>query len=292
MIDGEIVNKGTTSGLHSKSHQQNLTFNQILHLTRLTRIQQSLLLLAILMYSFPGFAVDNHRSANCHLVLGWGNWPPYQTDINSNKPYGIQIDLVTQIANKAGCSLEFRKQTFSENIDSVKVGTVDFIMDTTVTEERKIFGYFSDPYRLEILALYLRPELTPNCNNASFADIVKTGAKIGMNRGNIYGESVTQVQHTPTLNQKLIYADNNDLLYQWFEQGKIDGFFEDPAVMAFNLRNMRKNGALIVCKITQKTSTVSFLFSKKTTTPALVERFNQALKQVKKTNEYRSLWSW
>ncbi|WP_196137918.1 ABC transporter substrate-binding protein [Aliikangiella sp. G2MR2-5] len=229
----------------------------------------------------------------CSLTLGWGNWPPYQHSLNGDIPYGIQIDLVRKVASEAGCTLKFKKQTFSENISAVKDGTVDFIMDTSITKEREEFGYFSDPYRLEVLVLYLKPEFNQQCNSMTLPELIKkTGARVGLNQGNIYGKSVTEAQSDEGLKQQFVYADNNDQLYQLFSSGKIDGFFEDPMVLSYTLKRMQLRGKLKACKVTQKASTVSFMFSKKTVTKELVSKFNEALARIKLTKDYRANWAW
>lgn len=250
-------------------------------------------LTALVLLSFLTHQNSNANNyQDCTLTLGWGNWPPYQSSIEPAHPFGIQIDLVKQIAQTANCSLKFKRNSFQENLEAVQSGSVDFIMDTSITEERKAYGYFSDPYRLEVLALYLKPEFTEQCNKSSFAGLIQNGARIGMNQGNIYGKEVTEAQSKPELNKKLVYAENHKMLYQYFAEGKIDGFFDDPTVLSYKMRRNNQSGKLKLCKVSQYSSTVSFLFSKKTTTPQLVTRFNQALDKVKKTKEYKANWGW
>ncbi len=234
--------------------------------------------------------IETDRS--CELKLGWGSWPPYQYGNDPSSPKGIQIDLIKQIAVEANCKVTFVKNSFAGNLEAVKTGEVDFIMDTSVTEARKEFGYFSEPYRLEVLALYMKPELQHFCEQGDFAALIKKGIRIGMNPGNIYGPEVSRVQTENSTNQKLVYADSNDALYQLFFENKIDGFFEDPTVLAYNLRIKNQTGKLTLCKISQNASTVSFLFSKKSTKPEIVERFNRALNSVKKTRAYKASWGW
>jgi len=252
-------------------------------------------LLTFLIFSFAtnstiAFSAD--KSEPCRLVLGWGEWPPYQSSINPSYPYGLQINLVKQVADAANCSLIFKKNSFEGNLQAVKNGEVDFIMDTSITKERKEFGYFTNPYRQEVLALYLKPKFSSECSNTSFESLIQSGIRIGMNRGNIYGKEIAILQSNPELNDKLVYAPNHKSLYQLFDEGKIDGFFDDPMVLAFKLRMSDKSGELTLCKVSQNSSSVSFLFSKKSSSIEMVNRFNEALEEVKETKEYKENWGW
>ena len=229
---------------------------------------------------------------NCKLVLGWGSWPPYQWSNNDSPPQGLQITLVKQIAKQANCELSFVKQSFSENIEAVRNGSVDFIMDTSVTDYRKEFGHFTILYRFEAMVLYVKPDFIKYCQNKDIYEVLESGIKIGMNRGNIYGEEITKVQNDSKFQGNFVDSATNDGLYELFKSGSIDGFFEDPTVMAYNLRKKDMLKQLEACKVTQNSATVSFLFSKKTTEQAFVSHFNQAIEQVKQTKAYRELWSW
>ncbi|MCW8999015.1 MAG: transporter substrate-binding domain-containing protein, partial [Kangiellaceae bacterium] len=168
---------------------------------------------------------------NCNLILGWGSWPPYQWGNNGNSPRGLQISLVKQIAKQANCKLSFVKQSFSENIEAVKNGTVDFIMDTSITDYRKEFGLFTIPYRFEAMVLYVKPQFIQYCKKGNINDVLGSGIKIGVNRGNIYGEEVSKVQNDAKFRNNFIDSATNDGLFELFKSGEIDGFFEDPTVM-------------------------------------------------------------
>ncbi|TQV87472.1 substrate-binding periplasmic protein [Aliikangiella coralliicola] len=231
-------------------------------------------------------------NAQCELTLGWGDWAPYQFVEQGDSPTGLQIDLVKQIAEQANCELKFVRQPFSQNIQSVRDGSVDFTMDTTVTAERQKYALFSEPYRQEVLVLYVKPQFVNQCSGKSFSDIVKSGVRIGLTQGNIYGDSVSKVQNTPQLNKKLVYANKNANLIDLLKSDRLDGFFEDPTVLSYSLRKNNLSGALKSCKITVYSGTVSFMFSKKTVSEKLVSRFNQALRKVKKTESYLMNWAW
>lgn len=232
------------------------------------------------------------EKANCQLTVGWGEWPPYQMQATGNKPVGIQIELLNQIAKAAQCQLEFVQQTFSENQRSIKDGSIDLTLDTTVTEERKQYAYFSDPYRNEVLVLYVRKSFLELCAQHSIEDLIKDGFRLGLTKENLYGNMIEKIQKHPQLKKALIYRNKNSELFELLKENQADGIVEDPAVMSYVRRTDPTIGFVKSCKLTVKSSPVSLMFSKKSTTPDMVKRFNKALAKVKKTKDYLAKWTW
>lgn len=228
---------------------------------------------------------------SCEITIGWGDWPPYQY-LESNEPKGIQIDLIKQIGKMANCRLKFVSQNFDDNQRGIEEGTIDMTFDTSITPEREKFALSSIPYRNEVLALYVRPQFMDACKTSPVSELIEKGMRLGITRGNIYGESIKYLQDTPALNKKLIYRNDNSEHYKLFAEDKLDAFVDDPAVMAFMIRNNPSTGILRVCKIAVSSSTVSLMFSKKTVAPYIVERFNRAIELVKEPPDYVKHWGW
>lgn len=232
------------------------------------------------------------ETTNCLLTVGWGEWPPYQMQATGNKPVGIQIELLNQIAKAAQCQLEFVQQTFSENQKSIKDGTIDLTLDTTVTKERRQYAYFSNPYRNEVLVLYVRKSFLELCAQHSIEDLIKNGFRLGLTKENLYGNMIEKIQQHPQLKKALIYRNKNSELFDLLKEKQVDGIVEDPAVMSYVRRTDPTIGFVKSCKLTVKSSPVSLMFSKKSTTLEMVERFNEALARVKLTQDYLSKWTW
>jgi len=246
----------------------------------------------LLFFASAVYVANTKANDNtCRLNVGWGDWPPYQT-LSSAGPEGVQINLIKAIADEAGCQLEFTLQTFTENQKSVRNGTVDMTLDTTITAERQQYAYFSAPYRNEVLALYVRPKYVKPCQSESVAELIEGGLRLGMTRENYYGETIAKLQSIPQINNKIIYRDKNSEHFQLFIENKIDAFIEDPLVMAYKMRNDDKIGRLKSCKVAVSSSPVSLMFSKKTVSPQLVNRINAALEKIKKTKWYQQQWQW
>jgi len=77
--------------------------------------------------------------------IGWEHAPPFMQAGENGQPTGLTIDLVRQAAQRRGIKLEWVLRPESSEA-SLRNGSVDLWPLITVTEERKQFIHFSDPY--------------------------------------------------------------------------------------------------------------------------------------------------
>lgn len=267
-----------------------------------TKIMRYILILAFL--SFPKvFAKELYvaeiqdvgagkETADCHLTVGWGIWAPYQYLSEDNEAQGVQIDLLNSIATEANCVLNFVQQPFSQNVSDIQVGKIDLMADTTITERRQSFAFFSDPYRHEISILYVKKDRLNSCKDKSLEQLLSSHFILGLTQGNLYGNDVKTIQNNPELSKNILYLKENKDAMAALIDGKIDGYFEDPIVLAYELKKRNLLGEIKSCRIELYAEDVSLMFSRKTVNFKIVERFNSALVKIRRTAQYKSKWEW
>ena len=82
--------------------------------------------------------------------------PPFSF-ISSGKPSGLEIDILTEWANRRNRQLEFLTMDFSSQIPAVQTGKVDMAMGSiSITEERSKQVLFSDGYIASYIMLLTR----------------------------------------------------------------------------------------------------------------------------------------
>ena len=82
--------------------------------------------------------------------------PPFSF-ISSGKPSGLEIDILTEWANRRNWKLEFLSMDFSSQIPAVQTGKVDMAMGSiSITEERSKQVLFSDGYISSYIMLLTR----------------------------------------------------------------------------------------------------------------------------------------
>ena len=92
-------------------------------------------------------AIPQQRGTGRTLrVATYPAMPPFNF-INSGKPSGLEIDLLTEWANRRNWKLEFLIMDFASQIPAVQTGKADMAMGAiSITEERKKQVLFSDGY--------------------------------------------------------------------------------------------------------------------------------------------------
>ena len=229
---------------------------------------------------------------DCHLKVGWSNWPPYQYLSPAGKPIGLQIDLYRQIADQENCHLTFILQTFSKNIDDIRSGRIDMMGDITVTKERGIFAHFSKTYRHEIQILYVKKNNLMLCKGKSLLKIMSEGFRLGLAEKNMYGKDVESIRHNKRFIKNVVYLNQNTEGLGALTKGTIDGYFEDPAVFSYLKEKEHLGQQIKSCCIEVYAGEVSLMFSKKSIDETILKRFNQAITKVMQTDAYKKRWEW
>ncbi|MCW8879631.1 MAG: transporter substrate-binding domain-containing protein [Kangiellaceae bacterium] len=235
---------------------------------------------------------DDTGLSSCELSIGVSNWLPYQSISDSGVAAGKQVKLVKQIAKVAGCKLNFKRVKFVDGLAEMKAGKTDMQMNASHSFEREKYSYFSIPYRKEFLLLYSTPKYAEICQTASLEELIRKGFKLGLQYHLVYGPELTKIQKDPELNSKIIYTNNNVQHVELVEENNLDGVVDDPVVVSYRSALDGTGKALQSCPIVVSSSPISLIFSKKSVSPEVVKRFNQAIKTVQNTQKYQRDWSW
>ncbi|WP_196138043.1 ABC transporter substrate-binding protein [Aliikangiella sp. G2MR2-5] len=229
---------------------------------------------------------------DCHLSLGISDWMPYQGLTKNGQPTGKQVELIQQIVKEVGCSLSYKSMSFPQGLIELQNGTVDFQMNASVSEERKSYSYFSIPYRKEFLLLYSTSKYLDKCQTMNLEALIKDGFKLGLQKGLVYGPELTRIQKNRELNSKIYYVDTNIQHVQLVQQKNLDGVVDDPIVVSYRSTKNVTGDTLSACSIVVSESPISLIFSKKTVSRELVDKFNRAIRKIQNTRAYQKEWVW
>lgn len=242
----------------------------------------------------PGFANSSTNSIDkeCSLSVGISNWLPYQHFSKDGVASGKQIELIEQISRLADCDIEYVGVKFSDGLEMLKDGTLDFQMNASVSEERAEYGLFSVPYRKEFLLLYSTPKYHKACQTQSLKQLIQSGFKLGVQYKLVYGSELTEIQKDPELNKRLVYSKNNMQHVELVKENGLDGVIDDPIVVSYRSVSTSGNTRLQSCPIVVSSAPVSLLFSKKSVSVDVVQRFNRAIQEVQKSYQFKKNWTW
>jgi polar amino acid transport system substrate-binding protein len=268
-----------------------------LHKTIIAGWFKTLILLIFLSFTFNTQAFEPFSAkklkklgTNCQLVFGWDVVKPYQFLNAAGEAEGLQIDLINAILTELDCAVEFKHYVWDELVEGIKNGEVDFMADATITSERQKFSYFSDSYRQETFSMYVRRNQFEEYQFKAIEEMMDAGFRLGVTSGYVYSDEIERLRSQAKHHQNFIYSDSNLENYRLILENKIDGFMEDSLIAGYELRKSRRAKRIVALPAEVFRADVSFMFSKQSVSPELVETFNHVLARTKQTNAYKQAW--
>lgn len=259
-----------------------------------------LFLLGYLLFSFISFAdnspIDSHKedeTGRPTLKCGWYLWDPYQY-IEGGEGFksltGLDVQLVKAISRTAGYNVYYDEVSWRQHLEDLKTGERDIAAGATFTKERKQFYYYSEPYRREENALYVRKGELKRYN---FGDVDQTLKEIQDKKlrvcvvdGFIYADKrINDFVTNPEHMHYLVKTQNDFQSLENLINGSVDCFFSDRLVASTIAWRKGKRDQIEEHYLGVGVD-IHVIFSKKTIAPQQVEQFNKAIIEVKNSGEY------
>src|SRR5262245_20581785 len=239
--------------------------------------------------AFPPVALGQDRQ----LKSGWYPWDPYQYSYMKHdvkRLTGLDVQLISAIFAEMGYDVVYEEVSWKQHQLDVKNGVRDIAAGAFKNPERAEYAYFSAPYRKETDVLYVRKG---EASRYSFTDVLDLtrqlqgqSFRLGVINGFYYGPDMMRFINDPANAARIVGVSDDVANFENLLSYRIDGFVVDRLVGA--TLAWRHGWRLAVEEVSPPVyaEDIHVLFSKKTTTPALVEGFNQSLEQLKRNGQY------
>jgi polar amino acid transport system substrate-binding protein len=251
-----------------------------------------LLGILLVLLAYPALAQQESKV----LRSGWYQWDPYQYELVKNELKhltGLDVQLLRTIFGKMGIELQIDPVGWRQHQLDVKDGTRDIAGGAFRSKEREEYAYYSIPYRSEKDMLFVRKGEQKKFKFNSAEELVKileSGTyKLGVIDGYFYGNTLMQYINDPRYANRIIKVKDDRANFTNLLEHKIDAFPIDHLVGA--TLGWRHGWQKQVVEMPNPVfeDSIHVLFSKKTTSPELVDRFNQTLLQMQKSGEYNKV---
>jgi polar amino acid transport system substrate-binding protein len=226
---------------------------------------------------------------NCSLILGFDAWEPYQYLDVGGLVTGLDIELISGVAENIGCELIYQQGTWVELLAALKRGEVDMLLGASKTEAREEFAFFSEPYRMEEFSLYIRNDDDVRQGYETITEFVGSGSKIGIVADYVYGGEVAGLLDDPEQSKRFVNAIMGELNIARLLDEDIDGFLEDSFVGASLIRRKALSDLIVEHNIKIQTGNAYVMFSQQGITPEQLLRFNRELEKMKNSQAYSDL---
>lgn len=266
--------------------------NRVRSVSPLRQIWGFLVGMFLVLIAYPSAAQQESKV----LRSGWYQWDPYQYEVVKNELKhltGLDVQLLRAIFGKMGIELQIDPVGWRQHQQDVKDGTRDIASGAFRSNEREAYAYYSIPYRSEKDMLYVRKDEQQKFKFKNAEDLVKileSGKyKLGVIDGYFYGGPLMQYINDPQYADRIIKVNDDRANFTNLSERKIDAFPIDHLVGA--TLGWRHGWQKQVVEMPNPVfeDSIHVLFSKKTTSPELVDRFNQALLQMQNSGEYNKV---
>lgn len=217
------------------------------------------------------------------MSVGWEKALPFQYKENG-KVKGIDIDTLSVIMDKIKCKLEFKEIPWERHLKEVELGTIDIAAGANITPERQQYAIFSIPYLTEYVYFYTLKEKIKKYQFKNESELLKLNLKLGAISGAYMGPVFEDAVKNKILipNKNFFQVNNEKQLVELLIAKRIDGILLGEYVN--NLHNDIKDHPTKMFE-----HNTNFMFSKRTTTMAFLEKFNQAIEAAKKSGQLKKI---
>ncbi|MBN0988016.1 substrate-binding periplasmic protein [Amphritea pacifica] len=231
--------------------------------------------------------LSNTALAGCQtrFLVGWLDWKPYQVWHN-DKVTGMDIELLKVIMNKAGCRYELTKVPWERTMRYIKSGDLDLALGASKTAERSEWAYFSEPYRREIMALFVRRDEYTKWNTAqNFEQLAGLNPRVMALRGAYYGSTWNQIKDRFFVHQlnkyeqliKMLGVQRTDVVLTDLYNGKVLikelGLEHDITTLDWNASD----------------DDIHMMFSKATVNPDDIRLIDEAIRQLRQSGTLKQV---
>ncbi len=245
-------------------------------------LKRRIILISIILISSTSLSFGQE------LVIGWEDWPPYEFKDDDGNFTGVDIDLVSAIIENMNYSTFFKEVPWKRNLKEIENGTIDITMGASKTPEREAFAYFSDPYRNESVAMYIRKADVNKYSFTSLDDIIGTSFRLGVTSGSYNGEKYSVLVNNPEFMKRITETTVESNNYKMLSSNRLDGFLADTVSTTAGLKEEGLFDQFVIF-MPIYSDDVFVMLSKKSINPSQVRAFNASLAELKSNGTYNKI---
>ncbi|GAB4200949.1 MAG: transporter substrate-binding domain-containing protein [Wenzhouxiangellaceae bacterium] len=233
----------------------------------------------------PASTASSARS--CILMVGWSERPPFHYQVSDGSAFGIDIDVVKQLARDTSCALRFRNLPNDQLLSALHDGDVDMVVGAYKDLNNPDDLTYSLPYRDESYDLHVMTGSPVHRDDLEM--LIKLDFDLGLSPGYSYTEPVSTLRNDMLHKSQFKMAENSQANVDQLLSGEVDGILEDPLVVRSIADRDLVEGRLERLQINCGTQQVHLVFNDEKVSADVIERFNQAIKSMQGSDAYATI---
>jgi polar amino acid transport system substrate-binding protein len=243
-------------------------------------------LLLLLIYFQAYFAYGQKATSSCYepINVGFNSWAPYSWLDSAGKPVGLDVDMLTIVADNLGCKLNFIDMPVKRAHRMLQEGTLDIMMGASYRPEREAYADFSVPYRDEEIKLFVKSDLAPQIKIDKWQDIFSQKLVLLAPIFGWYGADFLASEQALIKQKLLIFSRNATQSIRMLGYGRGDVVIGDSIAVPYIATQIERISVTELPLVLDHNQ-IHFLISKKTTNPELITGINQSIKRLSSRGE-------
>ncbi len=239
-------------------------------------------ILLISLWFAPAYGCDKT------FIVSIDSWVPFFVQ-QQDEWTGLDVEILKKAILGAGCKVEFVTIPPRRGLKYIAIGKIDIMMAASYTKQRAEFGYFSEPYRDELIGIMM-PKGLPDLYPANrLSDIFNQDVYLSTQRGAWYGDEFEEIKQSIRFQSKIHYANSEAQAIDLLMHQRVDGAVTDVIAGLFKAKELNLADKIEFHPYLLNSNKVSFYISKKSVSLALYNKLNDSLKRYLKSDEYRAL---
>ncbi|MBA6231735.1 MULTISPECIES: substrate-binding periplasmic protein [unclassified Colwellia] len=231
-------------------------------------------LIFALVLTFHGSA---NEAPSRDYAVGWELWYPYQYHNKQQELVGLDFDIFNAIIKESTLKVTFTEIPWKRHLQYIKTGKIDMAMGASHSAEREQTAYFSIPYRLEKVNLFVKKGTAQKIKLKKLSDLSSADYMIGVEGGYYYGKEYQKLITTKAfhahINNVIDLEQNVALLLK----GHIDGVLVDPVTMKAFSEKYSLQGEFEIHPLEIYQDTIHIMLSRQSCTIETLNRINDAI---------------
>lgn len=224
-----------------------------------------------------------YSQASLEIVRGDGDWNPLEWEIDGYF-YGFHVELIQEAADLADLEISFTSYPWARAISSVKNDNADAIMYVSRNEERENFLYYDERNVISEVSFII---LVRNDSNIEYNGSLSalSGSRIGITRGFVYGKSYEQYSDSFLITE----SKSLELSIRMLNSGRVDAVLSSRIDIKNDVKDRELMNHVRILEPSYETDLVYLAFNRKRVSTDIIEKFSQAISQVKESDFYKRL---
>lgn len=223
------------------------------------------------------------------LTLGVNEYPPYHIREVDGHWGGLDTELISAIANRAGCPLSLVEVEGKRRLAELEHGRLDMTGAASITPERQLWGQFSRPYRDETLVLFMRTDDSRRPQINAPADILSQQLRVAVQPGAVYGTAFTALREQLKIKDQLVERLGTDDRLLMVARGRVDATPEDLFSGVYTATAKGLSDSVSPSGLILNDESVHLLFSRRSVSAEVVAAMDTAIQSLQEDGTFQAI---